>query len=107
MLNGSIGGRRRAASVSLICSQKKEDCNISDPANKNASHKRPGPKRRDSDEVGLNVKLNRTITINTKTTVVPSNSRERNSVRNSLARITPVAGARVMLRLLPRCRGQA
>ncbi len=53
---------------------------MSEPANKNASHRRPGPKRRDSDGVGLNVKLNRTITIRTKTAVVPSNSRERNSV---------------------------
>ncbi len=47
---------------------------MSEPANKNASHKRPGPKRRDSVDVGLNVKLNRTITISTKTAVVPSNS---------------------------------
>ena len=79
---------------------------MSEPANKNASHRRPGPKRRDSDDVGLNVKLKRTMTIRTKTSVVPSNSRERNSVLSSLARITPVGRARLMARPLHPCPAQ-
>ncbi len=100
MLNGSIGARRRAASVSLVCSRRKEGCNISDPAKRNASHSNPGPKRRDSDDVGLNVKLNNTMTIRTNTTVVPSSSRDLNSVRSSLARIVPVECVKLIARHL-------
>ena len=44
---------RRAASVSLVCSRVNEGCSISEPANSSASHSRPGAKRRDSTDVGI------------------------------------------------------
>ena len=50
--NGSLTDSRSALSVSLFNSRKKHGCNISEAANKNASHNKPGPKRRDSPAVG-------------------------------------------------------
>src|SRR5579883_325296 len=84
MANGSATARRSAPSVSLFCSRKKQDCSISEAANRKASHSSPGPNRRDSVALGSNVKLNSTTTSKTKTMVVVSSSRERNSVRSSL-----------------------
>src|SRR5207249_11050362 len=82
--NGSLTESRNALSVSLFCSRRKQGCSISEAAKRNANHRSPGPKRRDSSDVGSNVKLKSTITINIKTTVVVSSSLERNSVRSSL-----------------------
>src|SRR5712664_4236744 len=63
MAKGSSTESRKALSVSLACSRKKQGCNISDAAKKNASQRRPGPKRRDSADEGSNVKLKSTMTI--------------------------------------------
>src|SRR5713101_2027709 len=57
---------------------------MSDAANRKASHRRLAANRRDSAELASNVKLKSTTTTRMKTTVVVSNSRERNSVRSSL-----------------------
>src|SRR5258707_1889144 len=100
MLNGSIGARRSAARVSLVCSRRKDGCSMSEPAKRNASHRSPGPKRRDSEDVGLNVKLKRTMTIRTNTMVVTSSSRERNSLRSALARMVAVACTRLIAKEL-------
>src|SRR5262249_58428075 len=81
--NGSSTDSRSALSVSLFCSRRKHGCNISDAANKNESHKRPGPNRRDSPTLGSKVKLKSTTTTKMNTTVVVRSSRERNSVRSS------------------------
>src|SRR3984957_750385 len=93
---GSLTDNRSALNVSLVCSRKKHGCSINDAANKNASHKSPAPNRRDSAEDGSNVKLNSTTTIKIKTTVVISNSRERNSVRSSLPSSTPVLDSKLI-----------
>src|SRR5271163_4190911 len=84
MAKGSPTESRRALSVSFGCSRRKQGCSIKEEAKRNASQRSPGAKRRDSSDVGSNVKLNSTITIRMKTTVVVRSSRERNSVRNSL-----------------------
>src|SRR5579872_1950510 len=88
--NGSDTDSRSALSVSFVCSRKKHGCNISDAANRNASHSNPDPNRRASSESGSNVKLNSTSTMTTKITVVVSNSRDRNSVLSSLPSSTVV-----------------
>src|SRR5437879_5264125 len=93
METGSMGARRRATSVSLDCSRVKEGCSISEPANKSASQSSPGPKRRASVVVGSKVKLKSTSTMRTKTSVLTSNSRVRNSVRSSLASRMPMGRA--------------
>src|SRR5271167_2804565 len=94
MAKGSLTERRRALKVSLCCSRRKQGCSIKEEAKRNASQRSPGAKRRDSSEVGSKVKLNSTITIRMKTTVVVSNSRERNSVRSSLPSKTPALGSK-------------
>src|SRR6266403_781552 len=96
---GSDTERRNALSVSLVCSRKNPGCSISDAAKRNAIHSNPGPNRRDSSRVGSNVKLNSTTTIKIKTTVVVSNSRERNSVRSSLPSSTEVLENRLIYAL--------
>src|SRR5882724_5293130 len=63
---------------------------MSDAANRKASHKRLAANRRDSVELASNVKLKSTTTTKMKTTVVVSNSRDRNSVRSSLPSNTAV-----------------
>src|SRR6266446_245915 len=83
MEKGSVTLRRSALSVSLFCSRKKQGCSISDAANRNASHKRLAANRRDSTEVGSNVKLKSTMITRMKTTVVVRSSRDRNSVSSS------------------------
>src|SRR5229473_3004989 len=87
---GSETASRNALSVSLFCSRRKHGCSIKDAAKRNASQRRPAPNRRASSEVGRKEKLKSTSTIKTKTVVVVSNSRERNSVRNSLPSSTAV-----------------
>src|SRR5207253_874167 len=84
LAKGSETERRNALSVSLLCSRRKHGCNIKDAAKRNASQRRPAPNRLDSSEVGSKEKLKSTMTIRTKTVVVVSSSRERNSVRSSL-----------------------
>ena len=88
--------RRNALSVSLVCSRKNPGCSISDAAKRKANHSNPGPKRRDSSVVGVRLKLNNTNTIRTKTIVVVSSSRERNSVRSSLPSRTPVLESKLI-----------
>src|SRR6266850_1663245 len=63
---------------------------MSDAANRKASHRRLAANRRDSAELASNVKLKSTTTTRMNTTVVVSNSRERNSVRSSLPSSTAV-----------------
>src|SRR5271154_103413 len=96
MAKGSLTARRRELSVSLVCSRRKHGCSISEAANKMASHRRPGPKARDSSAVGLMAKLNMTSTMRMKTAVVVRSSRERNSVRSSLPKSAPVLESRLM-----------
>src|ERR1700732_70299 len=93
---GSDTESRNALSVSFVCSRKKPGCSIKDAAKRNASHSNPGPQRRDSSLVGSNVKLNSTTIIKMKTTVVVSNSRERNSVRSSLPSRTLVLESKLI-----------
>src|SRR6266478_5788712 len=87
---GSFTESRSALSVAFVCSRKKQGCNISEAAKRNASQSNPGPKRRDSLTDGSNVKLKSTTMVRIKTTVVVSSSRERNSVRSSLPSSTAV-----------------
>src|ERR1700722_118761 len=99
--NGSDTESRSALNVSFVCSRKKHGCSINDAANRNASHRSPEPNRRASSDSGSNVKLNSTSTMMTKTTVVVSSSRERNSVFSSLPSNTPVLASRLIRRLPP------
>src|SRR2546428_3112407 len=102
METGSMGARRKATSVSFDCSRVNEGCSISEPANNSASQSKPGPKRRDSAAVGSKVKLKSTSTMSTKTSVLTSSSRVRNSVRSSLASRMPMGRARATSSLLMR-----
>src|SRR5271155_3329093 len=67
MATGWIGARRRAESVSLACSRRKEGSSMSVPAKRMAIQSRPGPKRRDSSRGGSKLKLKRKTTIRGKT----------------------------------------
>src|SRR5580693_2044592 len=96
MAKGSLTESLKELRVSLCCSRRKQGCSIKEEAKRNASQRSPGAKRRDSSEVGSNVKLNRTITIRMNTIVVASNSRERNSVRSSLSSKTAALGSRLI-----------
>src|SRR5271163_2196385 len=82
-----MGARRRAESVSLACSRRKEGSSIRVPAKRMAIQRSPGPKRRDSSRVGSKLKLKRKTTIRAKTAVVVRSSRVRNSVRTSLVKM--------------------
>src|SRR5258708_37062832 len=93
---GSSTESRKALSVSLVCSRRKQDCSMSEAAKRKASQRRPGPKRRDSADEGSNVKLKSTMTIKMNTTVVVRSSRDRNSVRSSLPRRADVLESRLI-----------
>src|SRR5258708_36474771 len=58
MVNGSSTESRKALSVSLVCSRRKQGCSMSEAAKRKASQRSPGPNQVNSADTGHNVKLN-------------------------------------------------